>query len=317
MAVSISFIIPCYNVSKCIERCLDSIIVYPEAEIILVDDCSQDDTIDVIKKYKERHINRQIKLILNETNQGAGQSRNIGIRQASKEYITFVDADDCIIKEYFEIINKIVKDKDIECIVNDAQFIQEKKIREISMFFSGKVKEGIIDQDVCLAFVKGTTWGKTYKTNIIKQHNIKFATIKRNEDVVFTKNAVSHCRRIFYVKKPLYKYYDMNNSLMHNQSLLTTQNAFNAFEQISKEISTQNYRNEIEIIYLIEIVYATTLTCIRLGMSNKEILMHYRKVIGTCDFMKENAYYKDLSFRYKFILLMMKLHLFGVIRLIA
>ena len=88
-------IIPAYNAEKTIGRCLDSVLCQaPEMEIIIVDDCSTDQTYDVCKEYQSRYSN--IVLIQNDQNIGQGLSRNKGIEAASGKYLSFVDSDDTI-----------------------------------------------------------------------------------------------------------------------------------------------------------------------------------------------------------------------------
>jgi len=114
----VSIIIPCFNCSKTIKRCLNSVVnqTYKNIEIIVVNDGSRDDTLSILKKYQSR--DPRIVLI-NKTNTGVSASRNIGINEAMGEYITFVDSDDYLdlktIQKYINVINEY----DVDLIISD------------------------------------------------------------------------------------------------------------------------------------------------------------------------------------------------------
>lgn len=90
----VSVIIPTYNRKNIIKRAIDSVLkqTYKNIELIIVDDCSTDGTMEEIQKYYN-HIENLI-YVINDTNQGAGKSRNIGAEYASGDYIAFQDSDD-------------------------------------------------------------------------------------------------------------------------------------------------------------------------------------------------------------------------------
>ena len=103
--VILSIIIPNYNKDKYLKRCLDSIIsqLSKDIEIIVVDDCSTDSSIDILKQYDN------LILIKNKNNLGISESRNIGIKYAKGKYISFMDADDYLSSNYIELIMEKIK----------------------------------------------------------------------------------------------------------------------------------------------------------------------------------------------------------------
>lgn len=92
--MTFSILIPCYNIAKYLEKCLDSVIeqTYKEWEIIIVDDGSTDGTVDIIKFYAAK--DKRIKSFFQEKNQGVASARNLLLREASGDYIIFLDGDD-------------------------------------------------------------------------------------------------------------------------------------------------------------------------------------------------------------------------------
>ena len=92
--LKISIVMPSFNSSRFIHKSIESVIsqTYKNWELLIVDDCSTDDTYDIAKEY-ERNDNR-IKVFRNDTNRGAAFSRNIAIKNSSGDYIAFLDSDD-------------------------------------------------------------------------------------------------------------------------------------------------------------------------------------------------------------------------------
>ena len=99
----ISVIIPVYNTEKYIGKCLESLLrqTHQDIEIILVDDCSTDNSLDIITAYQKKHPDK-IKVVKSEKNGGAAKARNIGLDIATGDYIGFIDSDDYITDDYYE-----------------------------------------------------------------------------------------------------------------------------------------------------------------------------------------------------------------------
>lgn len=99
----ISVIVPVYNTEKFLPKCLDSLVsqTYDDLEIILVDDCSSDNSLDILMSYQEKYPNK-VKVISNKNNSGAATSRNNGLSIATGEYIGFVDSDDYVSRKMYE-----------------------------------------------------------------------------------------------------------------------------------------------------------------------------------------------------------------------
>ena len=104
----ISLIVPVYNVEKYIGKCLDSLLgqTYPNIEIILINDGSQDSSLEICKQYQKKHSN--IKIFSFE-NKGISRTRNRGLDRASGDYIMFVDSDDFLEKDALEKMMHIMK----------------------------------------------------------------------------------------------------------------------------------------------------------------------------------------------------------------
>jgi glycosyltransferase involved in cell wall biosynthesis len=107
----VSVVITCYNLEKYIGRCIESVInqTYNNLEIIVVNDCSTDNSLKVIKEFAKR--DNRIKIVNLRKNHGCGYAKKTGGDKAIGDYITFVDADDYILPDYIEMnVNKAIED---------------------------------------------------------------------------------------------------------------------------------------------------------------------------------------------------------------
>lgn len=252
----LSIIIPCYNSFDLLEKTL---LNFENQEtnffqFVIIDDCSSDGSWKNLENYAN---NSTLNLVIyrNEVNKGPGPSRNQGTQLSSGDYITFVDADDCLTKSFFtEIVAYL--DGENDCVIFDYS-VPKVGCKHMLM---EKRKAGEIKKNEALVFARGMTFGKIYRASIIKNNEIKFLDSKMNEDMPFTKVALSRMEKIFYVPIPYYVYEQVSSSLMHNKKLLLNADyAKIAFEYIDKSIDNSFY-NEKEAIYALECVYAMSMT---------------------------------------------------------
>ena len=125
----VSVVIPVYNSSKYIKECLDSVInqTYKNIEIIIVNDKSTDDSLDIIKSYKDK----RIKVINLHKNVGVSIARNKGVDNCSGDYICFLDSDDYWNLKKIEKQIKFIKNKTF--IYSDYEFLNNGKRKKVSV----------------------------------------------------------------------------------------------------------------------------------------------------------------------------------------
>ena len=119
MSILISYILPCYNVAPYVARCLESIerqdIPQDEFEVICVDDCSTDQTVETIRFYQQIYSN--IFLFCHTENRTAGGARNTGIKHAKGEYLWFVDPDDAITADVVGELYSIIYTHNLDALL--------------------------------------------------------------------------------------------------------------------------------------------------------------------------------------------------------
>ena len=205
----VSVIIPVYNVEKYLENCLNSIInqTYKDIEIILIDDGSTDSSGDICDVYAAK--DQRIKVIHKE-NGGVSSARNIGLSLATGEYIGFVDSDDYIHKDYFEILLRGISK--INCdlsICSMKTFEGYSNINDEMLQFTEDDFQ-IFDKDQTFGEllnnkkIYGYLWNKLFKKELIIEHfneEIHFA-----EDFLFCSEYVKNIKGAIFIDCPVYYY---------------------------------------------------------------------------------------------------------------
>ena len=126
----VSIIIPVYNAQDYIAETMDSVLAqtYTDWELLLVNDCSPDESARVIEEYIADHPDRNIRLIMQETNRGAAQARNRGVDEAQGRYIAYLDADDLWLSDKLEKELRFMKQHDAGFVYCAYEFGNEKAV---------------------------------------------------------------------------------------------------------------------------------------------------------------------------------------------
>lgn len=243
----ISVIIPVYNVEAYLSECLDSVInqTFKDIEIICVNDGSTDNSLDILRTYAEK--DPRIKVI-NQTNQGLSVARNTGIKKACGEYISFIDSDDFINVNLYETLSKYFP---AEMICFNAQafgdnFIPEKLQKTLKCRQNGwqKVSDKLIFKTNVHA------WNKLFKTEIIKNNNIKFPEGLYFEDFVFLWDYMLKIKAAYYLSdgNNYYYYRQRSTSIMNNCSSRSIDHLYvwhNLYERLKTQDVLKYHKHSI------------------------------------------------------------------------
>lgn len=176
----VSIVVPVYNVEQYLERCLDSIRSqsYEKLEIILVDDGSTDNSSGICDRYAE--IDNRIKVI-HKTNGGLSDARNVGLENATGDYVYFCDSDDYIEKELIHDCIEAISGKDCDIVMFAYYRLQNG--------FLSVCKENLpyevfsLNDTPRLLLTSPTACNKIFKTCFLKETNILFPKGKLYEDL--------------------------------------------------------------------------------------------------------------------------------------
>ncbi|MEI0495510.1 glycosyltransferase [Brachyspira intermedia] len=215
----ISIILPVYNAEKYIEKCLKSLITqtYNNIEILCINDGSKDNSYNILKKYAEK--DNRIKVFTQE-NSGPAKTRNVGLDNASGDYIMFCDADDYYQQNMCELMLKTIIENDVDIVMCGINIIYclSNNIREEEVeYFKLKLKgkHDILNNEILSINIM--LWNKILKRSIINNNNIHFLDGFEHDDANFILKYLINCKNYYGLDLKLYNYQIINpNSVMMN-----------------------------------------------------------------------------------------------------
>lgn len=209
--VKVSVIVPVYNGGEFIELCIKDILnqTLKSIELILINDGSEDNTLQICQKYAE--YDNRITLI-NQENKGVSTARNNGIDKAMGKYICFIDSDDRIKEDYLENLYSIAEKKDVKIVCCDIECLDKYyKSKSIKTIDEGYYT--YLDALEELFKFRNLNWGpcgKLFQLDLVKG-KIWFPNVEVYEDLVFVYKTIYIAEKIFYTKKCKYYYVHREN----------------------------------------------------------------------------------------------------------
>ena len=180
----VSIIVPVYNMKDYLAYCIDSILgqTYTELDIVLVDDGSTDDSLEICRKYQR--MDSRIR-VLHQNNTGVSAARNLGLDAATGDYVTFVDSDDELCLNAIEILLNCLKKSQGDIAVGKSIFVTNDEIKKEEV--SPQDAQIICGEDsrrLAVTTVSPCVWGKIFKKDVIR--DIRFEPGRNiNEDGFF------------------------------------------------------------------------------------------------------------------------------------
>lgn len=254
MQYKVSIIVPVYNVEQYLEECIESILnqTLEDIEIILVNDGSTDRSLEICERYQEK--DNRIKLI-NKSNGGLSSARNEGIKVASGQYIGFVDSDDYIHTEMYEILfNNAIKYKSDIVISKFKKFSDEdyeynaKDIIPINY----KIENFNYKQSLYQLYTERNVefviaWNKIYKKDLF--NNLKFEEGRICEDEFMAHKILYKSKITTYVHIDLYYYRQRINSIMTSKYSIKNLDAVYALQDRVEFFYKINNKDLLNISY--------------------------------------------------------------------
>lgn len=274
MEKKISVIVPCYNVEKYIDRCVESLvnqtIGVENLELIFVDDSSEDSTLDKLQKWEEKYSD-SILVVVCDQNGRQGTARNIGAEYSSCPYLIYIDADDWIEWNMLECMYQAAVEYDVEVTAcNLGRDWGDGVLFDVSRY-NGAVNQLVQiqsdeDRRDLLKLNFGPVVAKLYKKSFLVKNQIFFPEGLAYEDNYFG-NMVIYCvKSYFFLDSTFYHYYCntestvMQKNAMHQLdrlevALLTKEELFrrgfaDSFsEEIEREFIKIYYLNTLHILF--------------------------------------------------------------------
>lgn len=242
----ISIIIPVYKVEKYLEKCIQSVInqTYENLQIILVDDGSPDNCGKICDEYAKK--DHRIEVI-HKSNGGLSDARNKGLEIAKGEYIGFVDSDDYIESDMYEVLYNLLKQYNVDVSICNFYTVSQGKIAIKNADNGIKeynrieiLKEILLDNNI-----QSYAWNKLYKKELFNE--IKYPVGKKYEDIGTTFYLLEKCNKVVVTGKPEYYYINRQDSIVNNVTETTIidyieliMQRYDYIEENIKELSSYN-----------------------------------------------------------------------------
>lgn len=287
----LSVIVPVYNSQKYLTRCIESIInqSYKNLEILLVDDCSNDLSKDIINSYCTNFNN--IKSINLVQRCGAGYARSIGLENAKGKFISFIDSDDWIDSNFYKTMINAIEKTNSDIAISGIMTEEGGYLSSIERYTYKY--QNVINGDFALTllsrslsqdcYITPIVCNKVYSEDIVKNSNIKFEKGSLHEDDIFTFFALLNSTRIVLTPGCMYHYYQYYNSITHTMSkdyIISLISAFTIIRnQLQKEKKFEKYK--CEYFSFLDKCIASTLNCIIHAEKNNIMQKKYVKFLIT------------------------------------
>lgn len=212
-----TIIIPHYDIPQLLMRCLGSIPVREEVQVIVVDDCSPEG-----EKYPEKYpeLTRPF-LEYYRTPQGgsAGRARNVGMCHAKGEWLIFMDADDLFVDNMYDLLENNIDGEADVTFFNTRSVMSDDLSQPSKRNLYGTLFERYKDDTSELSFRYDfqSLWGKVFRQSLIEENNVRCDETKYSNDVLFSFMAGHLAKKIKIVQTPLYIVTQRSNSLASSQ----------------------------------------------------------------------------------------------------
>ena len=223
----ISIVTTCHNLEDYIENCLVSLInqSYKNLEIIVVNDCSTDNSLNIIKQLADK--DSRIKIINNDTNLGAGKSRKIGIESAQGDYIMLVDGDDWISENFIKTLYNLAIEYDADIVSGAIDYLYKRKnYNELTIFTTEEERINFLQKStmefINNKLIKKSLWDK-----------VPYCERRFIEDTFPYHQLIYYANKIVsneHDESEYYYYTIRSNSLIHSSS----KEKFNLFLNLAR-----------------------------------------------------------------------------------
>lgn len=293
----VSIIVPVYNAENYLEKCICSVLEqsYTNFELILVDDGSTDNSLNICRVYEKK--DSRIKA-LSKSNEGVSVARNCGIEICKGKFVVFLDADDWIERDYVKNIMFYVSEESDLWVMDysidrNGQTTKRNSFTKEFDFFNKKdiialekqclIPQYRFSQNLKSEFFLAGVWGKVFKTTIIKERNIRFAKeLKISEDVMFLTEYLENCYRVKYFHEYGYHYVARQTSKMHDFKKSLFDDYVVYIDKLKLDINQKKLENiDVKIAYAIAIRTLYTFFSngffLKINEGNEEVAAEYIK----------------------------------------
>ncbi len=214
--IKLSIIIPVYNTQAYLEKCLDSVVVAVsgierQVEVLIVNDGSTDNSLDIIKKYCEQY--GEWMRYSDKKNGGLSDVKNYGLQRVSGEYVIFLDSDDYVDPSMYKKMLEKAEEKNADVVVCDIKLVYDNDQPEQIWSCIVASREDVFSQVIDMSMMPAS-WNKIVKRELYD--GLTFPVGLNNEDVAVTPIVLARANKIAAVNDVYYNYYQRSGSIQNS-----------------------------------------------------------------------------------------------------
>ncbi len=303
--MKLSVIVPVYNMAadEKLTWCLNSLIgqTISDYEIIAVDDCSTDQSLEILREYEKKYPDK-LQVIASPENKKQGGAKNLGLERAKGEWIGFIDSDDWVTPDFYEKLLDRAEKTGADMVGCDYHLTGEHSMKIGQIVHNNKAEQtGILTREKYRSLILdgGSLVVKIYKRHIILDYPNRFPEHIFYEDNAISNSWMLRASHFEYLEEPLYYYYQHDTSTVHTITKKRCEDRMEAARVMVREARQfgflEEYYPEIESSFT-TLFYVNTLFSYMAGVMKKEY--GFVKALGkemkeTFPGFMENRYYQE------------------------
>ncbi len=244
----VSINVPVYKCEESIFRCLESIRnqSYQNFEIILVNDQTPDNSVEIVETYISSHPELNIRLIHHEKNAGLSVVRNTGIDHSVGKFLYFLDSDDEITSDCIEVLVKEILDKNVQMVLAQNRWINTFDNTTKDFGFPTRSKKKIYqdNKEIFTAYCNGLfpipSWNKLIELDFLKKNKIFFIPGLFAQDELWFFHLMLKMDSLSIIDDITYLYYLHSNSVIFNRTKINFENHQTIVEYFTKSYKESN-----------------------------------------------------------------------------
>ena len=301
---AVSMIIPVYNVRDYLRKCLDSVAAqtYKALEVIVVNDGSPDDSLEIILEYTAKYPHFSCYTI---ENRGQGGARNYGMEQATGDYIMFLDSDDYIAPNCVEALVSAAESTGSDMVVANCYDVREDG--SILDAYKNVYKSAVTNlaQEPEILFNRVAPWGKLYKRELLE--GLQFACRVWYEDMRLIPKLYLRASKVCYIEDSLVYYVQRRGSTMNNKNYRRNLEVIEAFQDLlgwfQEQGAYETYKDALEFL-VIEHVAVSGIARVAMGKGKErnEVIAKLQEYLASFENLYDNPYLKGQARNRKIVL---------------
>ena len=221
----VTIAIAVYNVEKYVEKCIDSALCqdFDDYEVLVVDDRSNDGSIDLVERMAQTHPNgNRIRIVRHEKNTGTGGVRNTCIKEAAGEYILFMDGDDYLAGNSVKLLYDTMAASQADIVMGNHQRVTvDGRVSSTSAY-----QPGVTESEYAIAqwmidnktnYYPVATWNKLFKTSFLRDNGFECVPWHRQEDIYFALQTSFAVKKIVTIPDVTYYWVQIQGSCIHSE----------------------------------------------------------------------------------------------------